>query len=127
MKLRVVLIPYELPQSLAVVSPDTAARLELRANDRAKISWNGRTVTAFVAVAPGFPEGAVGLYVNVARALGAEEGSEVHVEVCEPPVSAKAIRRKLAGARLAPEEIHQLVRDIVEGRLSEVELTALVT
>ncbi|MEM0493968.1 MAG: AMP phosphorylase [Thermofilum sp.] len=127
MKLRVVLIPYELPQSLAVVSPDTAARLELRANDRAKISWNGRTVTAFVAVAPGFPEGAVGLYVNVARALGAEEGSEVHVEACEPPVSAKAIRRKLAGARLAPEEIHQLVRDIVEGRLSEVELTALVT
>lgn len=127
MKLKVILIPYELPQSLVVISPDTASRLELRTNDRAKISYNGKTVVAFVAIVPGIPDGVLGLYMNVAKALGAREGSEVFVEVCEPPASARAIKRKLAGARLTAEEIQQLVRDIVEGKLSEVELTALVT
>lgn len=127
MKLRVVLIPHELPQNLVVMSPDTAAQLELRTNDRVKISWNGKTAIAIVSTTPGFPKGALGLYMNVARTLNVGEGAEIHVEVCEPPVSAKVIKRKLAGARLTPEEIHQLVCDIVEGRLSEVELTALVT
>ena len=127
MKLRSVVIPYELPQSLAVIGQETASRLEIRPGDRVEVTWNGKTAVAVAVVSPGFPEGSVGLYPSVARVLGVADGLEVDVTPCEPPVSARAIKRKLAGGRLTPEEVRQLVRDIVDGKVSEVELAALVT
>ena len=45
----------------------------------------------------------------------------------EPPASAPALRAKVFGRRLHESDFHQLMRDTVDSRLSDIELAAFVT
>lgn len=127
MKLKAVLLGYESGQYTVLIDDTVAQMLDVRPNDRIKVSYNGKEITAIVTVAKRFPEDSIGLYDNVARALDVKDGDFVSVKVAEPPSSIKIIRKKLSRARLTPEEARQIISDIVEGKVSEIELTAFVT
>ena len=55
-----------------------------------------------------------------------ESGATVDVRPADPPKSLEQLRRKMSGAHLLPQDFVNIVDDIVEGRYSKVELTALV-
>ena len=68
----------------------------------------------------------IGLSLEAFAQLGLPEGAQVTVAQAEPPESMGALRRKLAGERLRPQEFLGIVRDIAERHYSKIELTAFV-
>ncbi|HSQ29652.1 MAG TPA: thymidine phosphorylase family protein [Gemmatimonadaceae bacterium] len=59
--------------------------------------------------------------------LGAEDGEEVVLSHPPPLTSLALVRRKLYGQRLADGDFAAVIRDIVAGRYSAIELTAFVS
>lgn len=127
MKLKAVVLGYESGHYTVLLDNEVAEQLDVRANDRVKVSHEDREVIAIVTLAKNFPRDSIGLYDDVARALAVSDGQMVEVEAVEPPASLKIVRKKLARARLTPEEARQIIEDIVDGKISEIELTAFVT
>ncbi len=131
MKLRAKLLGFATGgMGIVVLDDSIAKRLGVHPLDRVKITHNGKEVLAIVNVAKRLSSDGVdevALYDEVAKALNVKEGDIVEVEPVEPPRSIAYIRSKLREERLGPEEIHEIVKDIVRGALNEVEIAALVT
>jgi len=112
---------------IVIIDDEVAAKLDVRSLDRVVIRHNDREVVAIVNVAKFFPGDFIGLYDEVANILKIKEEDTVEVAPAGVPDSLLYIRRKLMGARLNAREIRKIVEDIVDGYISDVELTALVT
>lgn len=67
--------------------------------------------------------GQLGLFREAIRATHLKTGQPVAVELLGRPASLEAITKKLRGRTLTDEEIHTIVRDIVDHRLGPVEIT----
>jgi thymidine phosphorylase len=61
------------------------------------------------------------------HALGATDGDLVRLSHSPPVESLSALRAKVYGEKLQPAAIESIVRDIVAGRYSDIELAAFVT
>lgn len=72
------------------------------------------------------PPDALGLSEEAFAAMGLEEGAAVEVRHAEPPVSMDAVRRKIAGERLSPDEFLAIARDIAELRYAKMEIAAFL-
>ncbi|MDD3837753.1 MAG: thymidine phosphorylase, partial [Phenylobacterium sp.] len=59
--------------------------------------------------------------------LGVEEGDPIEVTHAPSLASMSSVRRRIYGARLRPEEIDTIVRDVAHGRYSPIHLTAFLT
>jgi AMP phosphorylase len=127
MKLKTRLLPFESANFTVILDHNVAKKLDVKLGDRVIVRFNGRSLTAIVNTAKDFPIDSIGIYTNLARVLGISEGDEVEVEATSPPLSLQIIRKKLQGLKLESDEIYLLVKDIVEGKLSELELAAFVT
>lgn len=68
----------------------------------------------------------IGLSEDAFARLGLAPGSPAHVAQAEPPPSAAALRRKIAGERLDREAWRAVVADIAAARYSKIELAAFV-
>ncbi|HIQ32662.1 MAG TPA: AMP phosphorylase [Methanothermococcus okinawensis] len=69
-------------------------------------------------------EGELGISRGVIE--GIEEGEEVRLRHAPRPKSLKYIKKKMDGGVLKPHEIHTIVDEIVQGKLSNIELTGFV-
>jgi AMP phosphorylase len=74
-------------------------------------------------IAPGM----IGLYHEIKDTLKREWTEIVDVTPADKPLSARIIRKVMDKKKLEKEEIHELVKDIVEENLSEIELSAFLT
>ena len=127
MKLRVRLLGYESGgRNVVLIDDSLAEALDVRPLDRVLVKLGDRHAVAIVNVARGFSPSEIGLYEEVARALGASDGDEVEVEPASAPESLVYIRKKLERGRLTKSEVYSIIRDIVDGYLSDVEIAALV-
>ncbi len=68
----------------------------------------------------------LGLSEEAFALLAINEGEAVHIAHAEPPASMGALKRKIGGERLAPDELQAVVRDIASYRYSKIELAAFV-
>lgn len=100
-----------------------------QALSKIQVSVNGAAVMAVLnvvhdecIVAPG----ELGLCDQAFEQLGAPEGSAVWIEHAERPASMDAVRRKIAGDRLGPDDFRAICRDIVENRYSRMEMAAFL-
>ena len=101
--------------------------MDVRPLDRVTVRHNSREAVAIVVTTKMLSREVVGVYDEVARILGVKDGDVIEVSPAKTPESIFYIRKKLSRGRLSEEEIRSIVRDIVDGYLSDVELTALVT
>ena len=70
----------------------------------------------------------VGLSEAAWRLLGACEGEWVAISSHPPPVSSmSAVRSRIFGMTLEPTALDEIVRDVVAGRFSDVQLAAFIT
>jgi AMP phosphorylase len=111
-----------------VLNDKDAEELGVHSQDRVKVGKNGEMVTAIVdttdsAVDPGV----AGVFVELQHRLDLQDGDQLKVQPAEKPASIHHIRKKMRGGELASDEIDQLVRDIVEGDISDIELASYVT
>jgi thymidine phosphorylase len=68
----------------------------------------------------------LGLSEQAFAQLGIRQGGLVRVAQAEPPASMDAVRRKIAGERLAADDYRGIVRDITENHFSKPEIAAFL-
>lgn len=71
--------------------------------------------------------GEVGIFGDVAHALQIAEGDILQIAKMERPASVEFIRKKLDGESLEDSQIHTIIDDLMDNRLSEAELASWIT
>jgi AMP phosphorylase len=92
-----------------------------------RISSKGELTAIVNIAASSVKKGFVGVSEEVRKALGLKQNMLVNVEVATFPKSLQFIRNKLAGKKLLYNEIHEIVKDVVDGNLNETEIAAFIT
>jgi len=68
----------------------------------------------------------LGLSTQAFGQLGKEQGINVRIAPAKPPISLKAVHRKIAGETLNKNEFHLICQDILENRYSKMEIAAFL-
>ncbi|MEM3736691.1 MAG: AMP phosphorylase [Candidatus Bathyarchaeia archaeon] len=112
---------------IVVLNREDAESMGVRSLGRVKLSYNLRERVAIVNTATELlSRGEIFLYEEVYKYLGAPDGGLIEVEPVGFPRSTEYIRNKLRGRQLDSNEIREIVKDVVNGALSEVEITSFV-
>jgi AMP phosphorylase len=89
---------------------------------------NRKEITAIVNITTRVvPRGHIGVYEEVKNSLELRENEYVEVDAAKFPASLQFLRNKLKGRKLNYDELYEIVKDVVEGNLSEVEIASFVT
>ncbi len=114
---------------VVIINEEDARRLDLHSEDRVKVSLRGRETIAIVDIAESkkaVPPGRIGFFEEMLDNLHAKNGDTVELNLEQKPNSLKSIKRKLDGKELSHEEIFEVVTDLVENKLTDVELTYFI-
>ncbi len=130
MKLRVIIDEIKTGKShIAVLNQEDSQRLDLQPGDRI-ILKNKNTkiicITQIAYSARAVPIGYVLLYSKSSDILNVTDESSVLIEPAERPKSIEYIKKKLAGHNLSKKEFRSIIEDVVEDKISEIELTYFV-
>ena len=115
---------------IALLNYEDANKLDLTALDRIRVKKQGISQVVAIDISkdkrtikPGF----IGLFEEVSDILKVKNNETVDIEVEPKPISVDFIRKKLDGDHLSKMEINEIVRDIVQNRLTETETTFFVS
>ena len=114
---------------IALLNKEDAERLDLHMGDRVKISKGRREITAILDIAEStktLAKGKLGLFEEALQNLGAKTGSKVSIHFAGKPESLRHIKDKLHGKQLNAKELHHIIDDITNDRLTDIEKTAFV-
>ncbi|MDP7493994.1 MAG: AMP phosphorylase [Candidatus Undinarchaeales archaeon] len=115
------------PNSVLLNAKDAKA-MGIRARGRVRISGGG-TITTATAFITGtlVRSGEVGILPDIGRMLNVKGRTELALEPVGLPESTLLIRRKVLGEKLDKSEIASIVNDVVERKLTDIELSAFVS
>ncbi len=125
MKLRVDLLDAELGDLRVVFIPQKVAEeLDLIPGGKARLYVNSRETTVLIAV-----NGSQGKVLRLSKKLFKELGEpkEVDLKPHIVPASVTYIRKKLDKVKLGEKEIFEIIKDVVSGVLTDVEIAAFVS
>lgn len=100
---------------------EAQSRLEVLRGDRHIIATLNMVRPALL------EQGQLGLSEAAWRALGGDDGELVRVRHAPPLLSFSTVRAKIYGRPIETEGANAMVRDIVAGRYSDIELASLIT
>ncbi len=103
-----------------------ADELNINASERVTVQTK-KKITAIVNISTTIESGFLGVTEEVKKLLSLKQNSRINVDIAPFPKSLQFIRNKLSGKKLLYPEIHEIVQDLVEGNLSENEISAFVT
>ena len=113
---------------IVVLNKDDADDLGIKGLGRVKIESNKKEMTTIVNITTKLvSSGFAGVSEKIKNVLDLKENSEISIEVAKFPTSLQHIKSKLNGRKLNSKEIHEIVKDVVEGNLSEIEIASFVT
>ncbi len=129
MKLKSKILNIEAGNFVVVINEEDAKEMGICIIDRVEI-YSDNYKNKLNAI-PNFTKiylnkGEIGIYEEVRQMLNINDGDMVDVSLSSRPVSLEYIRKKIDGIDLSDEEIKAIVRDIVNGNLSSVELAGFV-
>ena len=114
---------------VAILNKDDAQKLDLHVMDRIKIKKGKKTETVVVDIAASrksVKPNYIGLFEEVIDSLKLKNNQIVDISIARKPLSLEFIRKKMDGKKLNKKEIDQIVWDIVNNKLSSIELTYFV-
>jgi len=113
---------------IVLLNDDTAEELGIISLSRIVISHGEKSTVAIVNTSERVVgKGEIGLFDEIVENMGLEDGINVDVEVSEQPESIEYIKARLKGRKLREEELLAIVKDVVDNRLSEIEIATFVT
>ena len=128
MELEAQKIDLEAGDYVVVINKKDAERLGLRSQSRVKVSKDDKKVTAIVETSKSLvKEGCVGLLQRVYDKLEAKKGDTIKIVQTGRPESIDHIKEKLEGKELSTHAINEIIEDIVDQKLSDIELSAYVS
>lgn len=114
---------------VVILNKHDAHDLDLHPMDRVVVNHNGKKTIAILDIAEStkaVPHGRIGFFEETLDAIHAKDGDIVTILAADKPESVTAIRKKLDGGHLNPKELQTIVQDIVDNKLTDVELTSFV-
>ena len=113
---------------LVVLNEIEAETFGIQAGDRVELVWPGtKGLVAMVELSHSrVNRGEIGLWREVWQPAKIKNDVTIKLKQLSRPPSIQAIKKKLLGKELSYEEIHSIISDIVENRLSPVEMTYYV-
>ena len=114
---------------IAIVNYIDAQKLDLHYADRIRIKRGKKEIVAMIDITESNDlvlPGEIGLFKEVYDRVCVKECDIVTVRIEEKPKSLHYIKNKLSGKRLSEKEIKNIVDDIIDDRLSDIELTYFV-
>ncbi|MFP4111934.1 MAG: AMP phosphorylase [Candidatus Woesearchaeota archaeon] len=130
MKLKLKEIDIDSGYNVCFMNKKDADHMDLRHGERLKISSKKSSVTCIVDISKSkriISPGYIGLLTEAFRELNLKEDTIVKVNHVDKPVSLHYIKKKLKGERLEDHEIYAIIKDIVDGNFSDVEITYFVS
>src|SRR3989338_4808001 len=115
---------------IVIINEKTAELLGIEVLDRLKLRRGLKKVIVAVDFAYGRKnvEGnEIGLFLDVAEAIGIKENDLLDVNIVPKPESLQYIKKKLDKHELSKKEIDTIIRDLVSNELTEVESTYFVS
>lgn len=113
---------------IVIINKEDAGEIGVRSLGRVKLQFKKKELTAIVNISTRFiSRNFIGVSEEVSGKLGVKENEEIEVEIAPFPQSLSSIINRLRGRKLTYEEILQIVKDVVAGNLSEIEIAAFVT
>jgi len=113
---------------IVILNKEDADELGIRSSARVKLTYKKTRLTGIVDVTTKIvKKGFIGISEEVKICLGVREFEEIEVEVAKFPFSLEYIKSKLKSRKLSYEEIYEIIKDVVEGNLSEIEISSFVT
>jgi AMP phosphorylase len=113
---------------LIILNKEDADYLGLRALDRVSITHNNKQLTAIIDITSKFTiKGEMVTNDDVTNYFGLKGGEHLEVSIQNGLESVLYIKQKLSGARLEYDKIKKIIRDVVDKKISTIELTAFVT
>lgn len=115
---------------ISIISQNDADKLDLHSLDRILIRKGNKRCIAIVDIGESkkaIASGKIGVFEEVMKKLNLKNNDIVEITLAKSPKSIDYIKKKLNGGRLSKKEINQIVEDIVNNRLSEIELTYFVS
>lgn len=114
---------------VAILNRKDAVMLDVHTGDRLRLTRGSKSTVAVLDIAgtgKSVKRGQIGLMEEVLKKLGARQGNYVHISLDEKPRSISFIRNKLDGKDLSETELRTIVEDIVNNRLTSVEIAYFV-
>jgi AMP phosphorylase len=113
---------------IVILNRQDAEFLGVHALERVRIEYRKKSIVAIVDISERFAkQGEILLCEKAAKDLKLKGGEEVSIKIEPQPESVNYIKQKIAGLRLSAKKIEKIVRDVVERKLSDVEIAAFLT
>src|SRR3989344_809055 len=124
---------------IAVIHPKDALHLDLHAGDRIKITYRNNSISVAVDTSEhldsphgkhknhSIKEGEIALFEEVIQKLKINNSPKVKIEYLQKPSSIDYIKQKLEGKRLDDSQINEIIKDLIDNKLTEIELTYFVS
>jgi AMP phosphorylase len=104
-----------------------AEREGINVYDRVVLSRDGTRVIAIVETTKSFiDEGYIGIYGSIQSELEARDCETLKVSLTEAPQSIEFIKKKMKGDALTKDEINTIVKHVVTGDLSDLEIAGFL-
>jgi AMP phosphorylase len=127
MKLKAQPYDIEVGRYEVILNATDAEEMGVLAGDRVQVK-NRDTITAIVETTDAIiSPGRIGIYREAWEALKCIPDEVVEVLPAAKPKSVSFIKKKMEKEKLTSDELYAIIEDIVEGNLTDVELTAFVT
>ncbi len=128
MKLKAKKIDLESRDQMVILNSSDAENIGLRSQDRVSVNHTDNTCIVVVETSKSLvEEGHIGLVEKVMKRLDVDEESPIVVKPTGKPESVEHIKEKLEGKELSEHGIREIIQDIVNQRLSDIELSAYVS
>ncbi|MBD3248968.1 AMP phosphorylase [Candidatus Woesearchaeota archaeon] len=114
---------------VVLVNEKDAEKFDLHHEDRVSVKKGRKKTTAIVDIGESdkvVKPGQIGLFEEVVDELNAKPGDIIDMDLEEKPKGVDHIKKKLEGKNLSKEETDEIVREIVERKLSAIELTYFI-
>jgi putative thymidine phosphorylase len=115
---------------VVVLNSLDASKYDIHTLDRLHLKYKHHIETVVVDITnnpKSVPAGSIGLFDEVWNSLNITEKDYVKIKLAPKPKSLEYIRKKLDGKKLKYDETRQIVNDIVNNRLSDIEMTYFVS
>ena len=114
---------------VAVMNYKDAEMFDLHHEDRVEIHYGRKKAIAILDISLNkglVKKGYIGLLIELKDFLNTSNGKEVNIIIVKKPDSLNYIKKKMDGERLNKKEINEIIKDIVENRLTEFEVAFFV-
>ena len=105
-----------------------ANELDIHPMDRVELEYKGKKTIVAVDISElTIKYGEIGIFEDVSEKINVKNGEDINIKLVGKPDSVQYIRMKMDKEELTKEQTYSIIRDVVNNKLTDVELAAFVS